>query len=689
MPETQRGRFPPSPAPHFSMPNPVPFIGQWGWNAPPKAIARDVSGPIYQPDNSAQAALNQLRSLPHCLQLPLLQRYEFLLHEKGLKHARHFLKNVFILRLWPRIQKVKTHNSLQRHHSLRFTAEEETYNRLPDLNEKELRRLAWHIATQCHDAYEHLCEKQLRQPDSSPDVLLSEHFQNTLFSVVAGMARALNVTPLHWSRFSKGTLDATAAVASLSRLVNADWWQRQLLTQQTRWREALMIAAGYVNRTASAYASKNALREVRSRRLSMLNYLKQCELENEQTGERISLLETVMSSIANPAIRRMELMTLIAGVEKVACQQGDSGLFITLTTPSKYHPTRTFDRGVHANARWNHHAFSPKDAQRYLVAVWAKIRTTFKDKNVKVYGVRVVEPHHDGTPHWHLMLFTASSQQHIAIEIMRRYALEEEGDEPGAARNRFDCKPLNHGGAAAYIAKYISKNIDGYALAGEVDFDTGKPLTDSASAVTAWASTWRIPQFHPIGLPSVGAYRECRRIRGISLEEEFDQQVEDVRQAADIGDYAGYIHAQGGTNVPRARQTVRVARQSSGRFNAYAEERFGVVGIYAPHLGTDHCYQTRSATWRIVRSAPKTEFSFDADSPSTPWSSVINCGNTHVLPLSKNDGVLFPALLKISAPSHKKPVCPAYSPTVNQHEKSKETTHNQLISAFQRHTVLT
>jgi len=334
-----------------------------------------------------------------------------------------------------------------------------------------------------------------------------------------------------------------------------------------------MIAGGYVNRRVSAYASKNAQREVRSRRLSMINYLKQNELQNEQTGERINMLETVMSSIANPAIRRMELMTLIAGVEQVASDQGDRGLFITLTTPSKYHPTRMFNSHVHFNGRWDNQAFSPKEAQRYLVAVWAKIRTAFKDKNIKIYGVRVVEPPHAGTPHWHLLLFTAPSQQQTAIDIMRRYALQEEGDEPGAAKNRFDCKPLNRGGAAAYIAKYISKNIDGYALDGEVDFDSGKQLKESAAAVTAWASTWRIPQFHPIGLPSVGTYRECRRIRGVSLENSLDRRVEEVRHAADCGDYAGYIHSQGGTNVPRHQQTVRVARQPRGRFNRYAEEQ--------------------------------------------------------------------------------------------------------------------
>ncbi len=101
---------------------------------------------------------------------------------------------------------------------------------------------------------------------------------------------------------------------------------------------------------------------------------------------------------------------------------------------------------------------------------------------------------------------------------MRRYATAEDGD---AAKNRFDCKHLNKGGAAGYIAKYIAKNIDGYALDGERDY-----VTDTAAAVTAWVSTWRIPQFHFIGLPSRGAWRECRKIRSVSLADEFDETVE-------------------------------------------------------------------------------------------------------------------------------------------------------------------
>lgn len=248
-----------------------------------------------------------------------------------------------------------------------------------------------------------------------------------------------------------------------------------------------------------------------SRRQANLEYLKSCELENKVTGERIDLISKVMGSISNPEFRRMELMNTIAGIERYAAGQGDVGMFITITTPSKYHPTRQVGKGdkktVQLNHGWNETAFTPKDGQRYLCRIWSLMRTAFKDNGLQVYGMRVVEPHHDGTPHWHMMLFCKPEQRKQVTEIMRRYALKEDGDEKGAAAQRFEAKHLNQGGAAGYIVKYIAKNIDGYALDGQVDHDTGKPLTDTAAAVTAWASTWRIPQFKSIGLPTMGAYR--------------------------------------------------------------------------------------------------------------------------------------------------------------------------------------
>ncbi len=149
----------------------------------------------------------------------------------------------------------------------------------------------------------------------------------------------------------------------------------------------------------------------------------------------------------------------------------------------------------------------------------------------------------------------------------------------------------------------------------------------TAAAVTAWASTWRIPQFKSIGLPTMGAYRELRKLpRGVSIADEFDERVEAARAATDEGEFDQYIAAQGGANVPRDSQTVRVARNVTDEVNAYEEDIERVVGIYAPHLGSELVRVTRTAEWRIVPKLLAVEPLTLKSGIAAPRSPVNNCG---------------------------------------------------------------
>jgi len=608
----------------------TPEAWAFSWNKPRQAVS-GLERPLTRDEyDQGQAVLIRVKNLSTDLREIFTGRHAHLLKTQGIHAANKYLVYTLGRSILPRVDAVNSAHEMNLHASIKFMSEADTYHGLPSMSDKPLRRFAQDIAGQLKEIYEDYCDQLLEENGGDNTALFSAFTQGHLYGEIAGMARAFNVTPMYWKKYCKGKLDAVSAIAGMSRLVNPDWWLSQLKGQRTRWRESLLIAIGKVNRDASPYASKQAIREVRARRLSNLDYLKSCDLENIETGERFSLIDKVMASISNPEIRRMELMSTIAGTEKYAAANGDVGMFLTITTPSKYHPTRMVGKGdkkrVQRNHSWDKEAFTPKDAQRYLCGIWSKMRTAFKDNDLSVYGMRVVEPHHDATPHWHMMLFTKPAMRQPVIDIMRKYAMKEDGDERGAAKNRFDCKHLNRGGAAGYIAKYIAKNIDGYALEGERDHETGELLTDSAAAVTAWAATWRIPQFRPIGLPTMGSYRECRRIRSISLSETFDEEVEAVRAAADAGNFMAYMSAQGGANVPRDDQTVRVARRVADELNAYDEEVKKVVGIFAPHLGDSRVYETRTTQWRIVSSAVDVEVLTLKSASGAPRSPVNNCG---------------------------------------------------------------
>lgn len=600
------------------LPSPL-FEGAYPWNAPRPAIGRE---PTLNRDRLRQwqASLRRINTLPYYLRIKFTERHQLLLRQQGVQAAWHYLVRVFDRRLWPRIQQVNNKFGQNHQASMHFGNEADSYSALPTLGDKALEQLAKRIAGQLLALYQSECDSLLTRHAGDSSALLQDEIQSKLYGQIASMARAFNIQPMHWHCYRKGLLDSHRAVAALSRLTSDRWWLRRLKMQRMQWREALLIAIGNVSRNTSPYASRQAIRDVKARRQSNQDYLRRCDLENTVTGERVDLMEKVLSSIANPAIRRMELMNTLAGIETYAARSTHIGLFVTLTTPARFHPTRTL--GGHGKARFNHRwdpeDFTPKDGQRYLVKQWSKMRTAFKDRQLQVYGIRVVEPHHDGTPHWHLMLFTPQTHRQPVIDILLRYALQQDAGEPGAQENRLQYKHLNRGGAAAYMAKYIAKNLDGYALEEELDHETGTPLSETANAVSAWASTWRIPQFHPFGLPSMGAYRECRRIRGQSLTQQFDERTEAVRAAADTGDFSGYIDAQGGANVPRSRQWVRVARDDAPTLNSYDERVQKVVGIYAPHLGSERVYRTRTLQWRIVAKSSES---------ATPWSSVNNCGS--------------------------------------------------------------
>lgn len=599
----------------------------------------------------AQAILGEIESLPRILRYRIQKYYEYIIQESGEYKAYEFLRSDFYKRIFPRITAVNARYELDTKAlltlSTRFTPEISQFNRLFDLYDKPIKKLAEHISSGFFTLYETYCEQLTEQNGGDREIIYEDSAQTQVYGALAGLSCSLHVTPLHYQSYrkvlknrkrrkGKQNLTTRQVIGAIQRLVDADFWHRKLKAHRTQWIEAIMIANMDVCINRHPYASKQAIRAVQAQRLSNMQYLQGMDIQDVETGERFDLFEKVMASVSNPEIRRMELMAQMAGIERVAKERGDIGMFITLTCPSKYHPTKQRkeknketgkdDHYAVLNHKWKDEAYTPKDGQRYLVKVWSRIRSAFNDNNINIYGVRVVEPHHDGTPHWHMLLFVDKASRAKAIDIMRKRALKEDGNEAGAQKYRFECKHMNRGGAVGYIAKYIAKNIDGYALDGEIDHETGNDLKSMAAAVTAWASTWRIPQFHFYKLPSKGAYRECRRLpRGVSIADQLGDVAERVRAAADGGDFFEYVMSQGGPCIRRSEETIRVAREISD-VNVYGEDVQKVVGIYNQLKAGAPVIKTRDRKYQIVKkSAVDVDLNLLRSDSGAPRSPVNNC----------------------------------------------------------------
>jgi hypothetical protein len=421
------------------------------------------------------------------------------------------------------------------------------------------------------------------------------------------------------------------AEGTVKRLKCPTWWRRALRKRHARGLEAAALLLNLVNQRCGAYASNESVARRRSQKLRTRDLMESLVAVNE-LGEAFTLQELADRSVSNPRLRRAELMVRIAGFEQIAMALGHVGVFATITCPSRMHAAI----GKTSARNPNYDGTTPRQAQKYLTKLWAKIRAQLHRNGIRPYGFRVAEPHHDGTPHWHLLMFVAEGHKDQLLEICRHYALQMDGDEPGAQEHRFTAIDIDwrKGTATGYIAKYISKNIDGYGLDADL---YGTDPQDAATRVETWASTWGIRQFQQIGGPSVGIWRQLRKIAAPIIDSE---NMEAARQPADDGDWAAFAKAMGGVECRRADQAIQLAKAWSDQPDRYGEPRgeivFGLtcgpVTVEIPrHEWTiktraDEAEHERGSYQPPVPLAAKQHRATAQDLDSLPpWSSVNNC----------------------------------------------------------------
>jgi len=389
-------------------------------------------------------------------------------------------------------------------------------------------------------------------------------------------------------------------------------WRRIIEVSNTRESENCLREVGFIERRSHLYCSDLALSWHRSKMRAQKAYLQNHSAVSTE-GEQLNLWEVRERSVSNPALRRAELMTRMRGFEETARELGHVAEFVTLTCPSAFHSMLSA-----GGANPEYKGFSVRDGQRWLSKMWARSRSKFKRKSMLVYGFRVAEPHHDGTPHWHMVLFCPSHQVEALRLVLKSHWLSEYAHERGGEAHRIEFKTIDPalGSATGYISKYVAKNIDGFEVgrdyesieapselaaggrteAAEPQGNRERPsdATQTSARVRAWASLHGIRQFQQVGGPPVGIYRELRRVRtALSVA-----RIESARSAADAGEFAKFIAALGGIAIGRARY-LNIWTKQTEKKNGYDEARGpqikGIVAASGERL------RTREKLWTIER----------------------------------------------------------------------------------------
>lgn len=276
------------------------------------------------------------------------------------------------------------------------------------------------------------------------------------------------------------------------------------------------------------YVSRRSFARWRQKQAEAAQFIEAMAVFNPETGEAFDLAEVIKRTTANQENRRIELVVRSRGDEERAIDLGYEGVFITWTLPSQYH------RNSH---KWN--GCTPKEGHQNIMEQWKLARAWFKKLDIDWFGLRVAEPHKDGTPHAHLFLYVDPAQKAQLVQVCEQIAIDEDTEELRDKSGRIDksrrikieyCDPAK-GTATGYIIKYISKNINGAHMQ---EADAG----ESALSARAWASTHRIKQFSQSGAPAVGLWRQLRR--ATALDTAFDLELDSLRNHADNSRWKGF-----------------------------------------------------------------------------------------------------------------------------------------------------
>lgn len=359
---------------------------------------------------------------------------------------------------------------------------------------------------------------------------------------------------------SKGEL-----LSLVERVCDEIFLRRQLRRKCAYHVEQVARDLQLVQRSKQVYCSDFSVKRNRERSFSNAEALENTvAYDSEDETNWFTIADLASKSVSNPEIRRGEMFVRLRGFEELAAEQEHVSVFYTLTSPSRFHAVS----GGQVNQNWLD-ADSPtaKETHKYLLSVWQRLGRWLAKKEIKLYGMRIAEPHQDGTPHHHFLLFMKPEHRDLVTAEFNRIALLDSPNEKGAKKYRFKAEniDLSKGSAVGYVAKYLSKNIDGQHISS----DKGSNLSgiEAAERVVTWARVNQIRQFQFIGGPSVSVWREFRRLREefkeddivlSDLTEEEHFMLEKIRRAADVGDWKDFCFAMGGVFVKRADQKVRL-----------------------------------------------------------------------------------------------------------------------------------
>jgi hypothetical protein len=257
------------------------------------------------------------------------------------------------------------------------------------------------------------------------------------------------------------------------------------------------------------YADDWTLRRFLDQRTANKNFLSAHNMVRVDTSNVVSLFEI---SKAKETARRAMWYALILGLRDIAKRDGLAPIFVSATLPGEWHLHPEF--GVPGDPR-----HSPAEGSAEIGNRWHKVLALFRKRRGRVVGIRVAEPHADGTIHLHCVLWLAPDRidefckclgWHFPATTDKEKKARQRNDftkGPALVVRRWEARaqddPRGAADAASYALSYVLDVLGGPGNTGEPVEGEGEnirelscdeqethraPLADNNSErVAAWA----------------------------------------------------------------------------------------------------------------------------------------------------------------------------------------------------------
>lgn len=227
--------------------------------------------------------------------------------------------------------------------------------------------------------------------------------------------------------------------------------------------------------------------------------------------------------------RLNETISVVKALEEIARSQDKIFVMITLTAAPQYHPSpTTYDpklndrdwnyRSVkegHENISTNFRKVTRRLNKRLKFSTDEPINNTKYSSNSNVFGLRVVEPHKDGSPHWHVLLFIAPEHINLLKRIVSSVFNWSDKAWDIVVQDKDGAKSAS---AASYLTKYLMKTY-AYSDSSQLG-DTNhshssyeEPFERKSDKVMMWRKALGLRAYEKIGVRGrLGKYRKFRSL---------------------------------------------------------------------------------------------------------------------------------------------------------------------------------